>query len=240
VAVTNERPAPYAPTTPIVDLIGRFRSRGLPMPVDAEVLARAGVSHSLIPRTLYALQVLDLIDADGNATPIFEGLRLAPEGEFKARMADWVRGAYADVFSFVDLGADDDTSIRDAFRSYQPVGQQGRMVTLFQGLCIAAGLISAKKPSTEPQPVRIRQTPVTKRATFSIGPKATKAPVAPSTPVLGTLPPALAGLLASLPRNGWDRATRDRFVATLTAVLDFCYPIEMEKDPFLNEIGDPK
>jgi hypothetical protein len=236
VAVTNERPAPYAPTTPIVDLIGRFRSRGLPMPVDAEVLARAGVSHSLIPRTLYALQVLDLIDADGNATPIFEGLRLAPEGEFKARMADWVRGAYADVFSFVHLDADDDTSIRDAFRSYQPIGQQSRMVSLFQGLCIAAGLISAKKPSTEPQPVRIRPTPVIRRATFSIGPKPTKA-LAPSTPVLDTLPPALTGLLTSLPRNGWDKATRDRFIATLTAVLDFCYPIE--EDPPLNENGGP-
>ena len=32
----------------------------------------------------------------------------------------------------------------DAFRTYQPIGQQERMVLLFQGLCTAAGMIPEK------------------------------------------------------------------------------------------------
>ena len=60
-------------------------------------------------------------------------------------MADWLKSAYSDVFAYVDLSKDDETQIRDAFRSYTPFGQQERMVMLFKELCIAAGLIE-KQP----------------------------------------------------------------------------------------------
>src|SRR5688572_6029743 len=118
-AVTPDRPGPYAPAKAVLDIMARYRSRGLPPPIDADVLGRVGIPYSLIPRTLQALQALDLIDETGKPTPTFEGLRLAPEAEYPQRLADWLKGAYADVFAFVDPAKDDPARIRDAFRNYQ-------------------------------------------------------------------------------------------------------------------------
>ena len=44
------------------------------------------------------------------------------------------------------------------------------------------------------------------------------------------LPPALSGLLQSLPASGqgWTQERRDAFVATFGAVIDFCFPIRDE------------
>src|SRR5437868_3238699 len=60
--VTADRPAPYATAGAILDFIDRYRNRGVPSPIDGDVLARAGVAHTLIARTLQALHTLDLID----------------------------------------------------------------------------------------------------------------------------------------------------------------------------------
>src|SRR5207237_8351825 len=122
--VTKDRAGAYAPTSAILSLVHRHRDRGLPSPVNAEVLARAGVSDSLIPRTLQSLQALDLISEDGTPTETLEGLRLAPEAEFKDRLGQWLTAAYADALQFVDPATDDEVKIRDAFRHYVPTGQQ--------------------------------------------------------------------------------------------------------------------
>ncbi|MGF6425375.1 DUF5343 domain-containing protein [Bradyrhizobium elkanii] len=228
--VTADKPAPYAPPSAILDVIDRYRHRGLPMPVNAEVLGRAGISDSLIPRTLQALQTLDLIDADGRPTGTLEGIRLAPEAEFKKRLEEWLKGAFADVFAFVDPAQDDETRVRDAFRSYPPIGQQARMVTLFQGLCGAAGLARDKALDAKPrQPLRILPKP-TKRPQSIQQQKPTKTSNTGSVSHLpkfnSDLPPPLAGLLAGLPSNGrWTKEQRDKFVTTFGAVLDFCFAV---------------
>jgi hypothetical protein len=229
-AVTADKPSPYAPASAILDLIDRHRNRGLPAPINAEVLARAGISESLIPRTLYALQVLDLVDETGKPTSTFEGIRLAPEVEYKKRLEDWLKGAYADVFSFVDPSQDDDVAIRDAFRGYQPTGQQDRMVSLFQGLCVAAGIAAEKPKAQKTQQnrsvLRILPKPTAPAATKRIGFLKSIAKSSASAAPSG-LPPALAGLLASLPATGegWTADDRAKFVTTFGAVLDFCFPI---------------
>jgi hypothetical protein len=48
----------------------------------------------------------------------------------------------------------------------------------------------------------------------------------------GKLPTPLAGLLSTLPTNGagWSQATRDRFITTFEAVLDYCIPIKETAD----------
>jgi hypothetical protein len=228
-AVTADKPAPYTPPKAIVDIIDRYRHRGLPKPLNAEVLTRAGVPESVIPRTLQALPVLGLVDDEGNPTPTLEGLRLAPESEFKSKMEEWVKGAYADVFAFVDPTKDDEIAIRDAFRNYQPVGQQARMVTLFVGLCNAAGLIRSKDgagaaPSRSTRP---RSTPSTSAAPKRAVSKPPKPPV-PDTG--GAFPAPVAGMLTKLPPDGqgWTKAARDRFMTAFGAVIDFTYPIVEE------------
>src|SRR5437879_1673208 len=119
--VTPDAPAPYAPASAIIELIKRHRNRGLPSPVNSDVLARAGVSSSLIARTLQALQALDLIDESGAPTATLEGIRLAPETESKQRLADWLRATYADALQFVDPATASESEVRDAFRNYIPI-----------------------------------------------------------------------------------------------------------------------
>lgn len=232
-AVTQDKSAPYAPAKALLSIIERYRSRGLPQPVNAEALARIGVTESLIPRTLQALQVLDLVDEVGTPTETLEGIRLAPEAEFKKRLEAWLKGAYADVFAIVDPATDDETRIRDAFRTYHPVGQQPRMVTLFSGLCAAAGLTADKVPSRQSvasAPSKLRPA-LTKSPLAFLASRSSSAFRSPSSPP-NSLPPALAGLLASIPSasRGWTKADRDRFYAIFGTVLDFAIPIRTDAE----------
>jgi hypothetical protein len=231
--VTQNVAAPYAPTSVILSLIDRYRQKGLPTPVTADVLARAGISESLISRSLQALQVLDLIGEDGRPTSVMEGLRLAPEAEFKPRMADWLNAAYADAISFVDPATASETEVRDAFRGYKPLGQQERMVSLFLGLFEAAGVApERKRKSSSSKPQNGASAPRPARQVRIPDQVAAKAQTPVQHPVrrdhaISGLPPALSGLLTSLPQQGetWDQAEHDRFLRTFEAVLDFCYPV---------------
>jgi hypothetical protein len=229
VSVTADQPAPYAPASAVLDLVTRHRNKGLQSPVDSDVLARSGISDSLIPRTLQALRALDLLTEDGRPSEVLEGIRLAPESEYKQRLTDWLTAAYADALAYVDPATDDETAIRDAFRKYTPTGQQARMVTLFIGLFTAAGVM----------PERAKQVPARKLSdgsTIKPSPKlrvvmkAKPMPREQPKPLQTTpsgLPPALSGLLASLPADGvgWTQVRRDKFVTTFEAVIDFCFPI---------------
>lgn len=228
--VTTESPGPYAPASAIIGLIERHRNKGLPSPVDGEVLGRAGISESLIQRTLQAMQILDLLDDDKRPTETLEALRKAAEPDYKNRIIEWLNVAYADALAFIEPSTAEETDIRDAFRSYKPVGQQDRMVTLFVGLYTYAGARSERAA----RQIAVRKGSPAKPATAA---RVTRQAGNPSSPLPGAassisplgvnaLPPALAGLLASLPPQGegWTSDRRDAFVKTFNAVLDFCYP----------------
>jgi hypothetical protein len=227
-AVSKENSAPYAPGSAILDIIDRYRNRGLSKPFTPDVLARAGVSDSLIPRTLQALLTLELVTDDGMPTETMESLRRATEGDFKSQLAAWLRNVYADVFAFVEP-TDSETAIRDAFRAYNPVGQQPRMVSLFIALCRAAGLRpDDTTKESRPRPNARKSTGIT-ASTGRMKVSGQKAQMG-NTAVNSVLPAPLAGLLQSLPADGeWTKADRDKFVATFNTVLDFCIAITSKK-----------
>lgn len=179
--VTPDRAGPYAPAKVVIDLIERYRSKGLPAPINSEVLARAGVPESVMARTLQALLTLDLIDAEGRPTPALEGMRIAPEAEYRSRMAEWLTAAYADALQFVDPASATEIEIRDAFRHYKPIGQQPRMVILFMGLFRHAGLAPEKSPTGGAAPRKKASGTPAKRVDK---PKPTPAPK-PADPATG-------------------------------------------------------
>lgn len=150
-AVTQDKSGPYAPATAVVGIVERYRDRGLPAPITADVLAKAGVSESLVPRTLQTLQTLDLIDETGAATPTFELIRKAPEEEYQATLEQWLNGAYAEILAYVDPATADETALHNVFRHYNPPGQRARMVTLFTGLYRAAGIGAEKVAGGAPK-----------------------------------------------------------------------------------------
>lgn len=215
--------APYAPASTVLSLIERARTRGLPTPITKDVLLRSGVSESLVPRTLQALQLLELIKDDGAWTQNLETLRSAPETEFQERLADIVRSVYEDVFKFVDPNKDNQTAVRDAFRGYTPHGQQERMIPLFMALCKKAGIVNTESAQRAPQEPRqakkLQKRPITSKTDLLQQKKQLP-------PNLG-LPTPLAGLLAALPSegSGWSQESRDRFYSTFGTLLDFCFPI---------------
>lgn len=215
--------APYAPASTVLMLIERARTRGLPAPVTKDVLLRAGVTESLVPRTLQALQLLELIEDDGEWTQNFETLRSVPEAQFQSCLANLLRTVYEDVFKFVDPSKDSPAAIRDAFRGYTPHGQQERMVPLFTTLCKKAGIVSESAPKAPREPrhaKRPRQAPHAPKPDLQQPPKKQLSSSA-------GLPAPLAGLLAALPPegNGWSQEDRDRFYKTFGTLLDFCFPI---------------
>ncbi|GAC1667499.1 MAG: hypothetical protein NVS9B4_23340 [Candidatus Acidiferrum sp.] len=224
-AVSKTSPAPYAPATAVLGIIARFRDKGLTVPFDADVMARAGVSDSLIPRTLQALQTLELIDDKGHPTQTLEGLRLATTAEYTDKLKDWLSNVYSEVFQFADPATDSAIEVRDAFRGYNPAGQQDRMVSLFLGLCVAAGITGEAKrapPSAQTKAKSVR-APVVSRTRAAEEQTGDKTP--PKAQVLG-LHPALSGILTSIPDGtGWSKAERDKFVATFEAILDFVVPV---------------
>jgi hypothetical protein len=224
-AVTEGIYAPYAPPSAILDIVERHRNKGLPPVVDAAVLERSGISHSIIPRTLRALATLGLIDADGRPTSTLEGLRLAPEADYRTRLLEWLDAAYADVLLFAHPGTATESEIRDAFRRYQPAGQQARMVTLFLGLYAAAGVSSGGRHGSPPG----IEAPVTRNGRSTAARTMQRRSQRPHPLVSpdGRLPAPVAGLLTKLPQEGegWTRRERDQLMAAFGAVLDVCFPI---------------
>lgn len=229
--------APYAPAATVTDVIERYRDHGLATPFDADLLERAGVPPSLSARTLQALKLLDLLDADGQPSAQMQDLARASSEEYKERFAEIVRAAYADVLAFTDPAQDPPERVEDAFRSYTPRGQRPRMVTLFLGLCQYAGIVDEipkRRPGPKPGPKPRASAP---RASSEALPRAEMRRVRarPAKPSVAQsqsypenrLPDAIAALLSELPGQGqsWTAIQRGSFIGAFSALLDVYYPI---------------
>lgn len=223
--------APYAPTKAVLAVFDRFRGPGLPDPVTNATLERIGIPSSNAPRTLQALRFLKLIDEGGNRLPAFNGLRQAKTEEYPGQLAEIVRAAYLPIFEIVDPATDSEVAISDAFRGYEPASTREKMVSLFMGLCRAAGIVTDKpvrrSPSTPRRPSAPRST--TKQREGGGKPVVEHSAPAPQTPEL------LFGVtvedIAALPSEEFDavwaalgkvakaRATATRDTARLQAAI---------------------
>jgi Family of unknown function (DUF5343) len=223
--------APYASPKNVLDVIERYRHRGLRTPFTLDLLGQVGVPDGAAPRTLQALRLLDLIDEDGQPTEALEDLKRASEDEYPVRLGQIVRAAYNDVFSVVDPASDSATAVRDAFRFYKPDSQQTRMVTLFLALSEEAGIIEKgprrrgrmkKAASVKPSVPRPQSPP---RETLDQRPQ--PRPIAPTR---DGLHPLLVGVVQELPSTGkWSTAKRGRWLAAMTSAVDLLYAVEDSK-----------
>jgi len=137
--------APYAPTKTVIDVIKRIREKGFPSdPMTTGTLETIGIPSTMIGPTLKALVFLRLLDEGGNRMEDFNRIQRAATEEFPGLLAEIIRKAYLPVFTIVDPGQDDLTTISDAFRKYDPVNQRQKMIRLFMGLCEEAGIIKSQ------------------------------------------------------------------------------------------------
>ena len=192
---------PYASPENITRILLRARKGGVRR-IDVDWLAQIGIGDGMVARTLRALEYIGFITNDGTLTPLFEEYVVASEDDAQAVLQGAIRKAYDVIFRAADPATDDRAKVHTAFRTAQPSGQWGRMVTLFLGLCQAAGIPVKEPPSNRPgkdSPPREKPKGVGARRP----PTRTYAPVyqepATSPGLTSRLDPALAGIVAKIP-----------------------------------------
>jgi hypothetical protein len=223
---------PYAPAKPVLDIIQRFRERGLPDVLSRQELHRLGAAEGNSDRIQKTFQFLDLIDQSGKRTLLFDRLGKASTTEYESVLAEVVRAGYAPILAIVDPKVDTDIAINDAFRHYEPAGQRKQMVVLFLALCREAGLAkpvgTERHPSTRKEgtvPVQVRTTP---RRTATTVERVKDTGSADEQP--GSDYRLLSALIQQLPKDSkWTQARRDRWIQAFTANIDLL--VEVGNEP---------
>src|SRR6266508_4165539 len=99
---TSTLSAPYAPPANIIQVIKRYRDRGLPDPVTNSSLETVGIPEGTVSRVTVGLKFLGLIDEEGHRTEAFERIKRATSAEYPSVLAEIIREAYKPIFQVVD------------------------------------------------------------------------------------------------------------------------------------------
>ena len=225
----TENYMPYAPVKSVLQVVRRYHERGLPEPLNADVLQQVGVSSSLYSPVFRTLLFLELVDESGMKSAKFENIRRSASNDYAATLADIVRQAYSAIFVIANPGEDELTAITDAFRKYDPANQRDRMVRLFIGLCEEAEII---QPGTH----QIKTT--RKPRTSSSQPRLQKVATSPATETLApTIDETIdldyrlvSSIVQQLPKNGhWTAEKRGKWINAMTSAIDLL--IDVQDDP---------
>ena len=194
--------APYASPENIIRVFERVRRGGVKR-VDDDFLTQIGIGDGMLNRTQRALEFIAFTNPDGTLTQLADRFVVASEEESKAILQDSLRRSYDSIFRAVDPTTDERGKIATAFRTMEPSGQWGRMVTLFLGLCQWTGMNVKAPPTNRPgkdSPPKERPAGQSSRRSSRSRSAATPV-VTPSQNGFRPMPsldPALAGLVAKL------------------------------------------
>ncbi len=196
--------APYAPLASVRKVLEAIRA-GDEGPWTGEACASAGVTDSMVPRTLNALEALAVVDARGNLTGPGRAL-LGPE--YAAALAGIVREAYAEVLARADPATAGAGDVALAFEGFEPRAQRDKMASLFRGLCAECGLSGARRRRTPSRETRGAQA---RELSGELGP--------------------IEAVLRQLPQGRrWTRERRDAWVAAMTSLVDLLYEVDADAE----------
>jgi hypothetical protein len=203
----------------------------LPEYVDAEYLRDAGIPEGTIGRTLFALRFLGIIEEGGIPTSALRSIHTSTDEEYRTVLAGLVREAYKEVFNVVDPAEDTQDRIINVFRRYTPASQRSRMAGFFLGMCREAAIPTLDVPRQRAM-VGTRQVANKPSARPSSTEKTGPAPgvTHPKAGYPSGVPPALDGLVRSLPAEGTPLSItrRQQWLKMAEATLAFVYPEEAE------------
>ena len=221
--------APYAPTSNVLEVIRRFRERGLPDTLSLQELERIGVPAGNAARTLATLRFLSLVDEDGRRTEAFERLGRAATGDYSTVLAEVVREAYRAIFTVVDPAKDSDIDLSDAFRHFAPQAQRERMISLFLGLCREAGIVEGGPPERRPRRRRQSVQPTGILSEERVG-QPSVIRERPTRDDDGADYRLIAALMQQLPRDGkWTKRQLEKWLVAVRATAELVIEVEEEE-----------
>jgi hypothetical protein len=216
---------PYPPSSNVITVLQRLRSRNLPERIDDEYLRDAGIPEGTISRTLFALRFLKLINEADEPNDAVKSIHVSTDEEYKTIMSGLIREAYKEVFNVIDPTQDSQEKILNVFRRYTPASQRERMVVFFLGMCRDAGIPTQDVPKAramaEKSPNTARKAPSQR---IKLGPHIETKQV---DEVITN--PALDLLIKSLPKPG-QQLSKDKleqWIDMARATLRFVYPVSL-------------
>jgi Family of unknown function (DUF5343) len=217
--------APYAAPENVLRVLARARKGGVGK-IDPDFLLQIGIGDGMVARTQRALEYLGFVTDDGTLTPLMTRYIEANDEDAQAVLLSAIRDAYAVVLRAVDPAADDRTKVTNAFRTMKPSGQWGRMVTLFLGLCGAAGIevvdpVTNRPAKGTPPKERVastRRTPVRRTVQEILGTSSVTGIKTPGLdPALGGIVAKLGGIRSMEELERWWLAFKPTFEFVLSA-----------------------